>query len=243
MINKIREAMGLLSANFILLSSIVLTVWLPGSILLVYLRLYVFPETSGGDELRIFMQEYRVSNAIQLAFEPLYVGAILYAVSQLKQGLSVTYQESMTYAARRSFKVLGTRIGAALIMLPGFIFFVIPGIIIALRFALIDAVVVLEGVAGKSARKLSSQLTQGKRWHILGTIIVTFIGILIAIVIVSLILYLPLLILGKDEHFLIAVINECIINILLIIPTIVLFLFYWEAKNQRTISSSDQDIA
>ena len=232
MIQKIREAIGLFTANLTLFSLIVLTVWLPGSILLVYLRLYVFPDTSGGDEFRILAQEYRVSNAIELAFGPIYVGAMLHAVSQLKQGLRASYSESMTQAARRSFKLLGTRIGTGLIVLAGLIALVIPGIVLALRFALIDAVVVLEGVEGANARKLSERMTQGKRWSILGTMILTFVGLVIVSALVSFILYVPLSLVGQEENFSIALIDECINSILLSLPNIVLFLFYWDAKNQ-----------
>ncbi len=231
MIQKIREATKLLTANFVLFSSIVLTVWLPGSILLVYLRLYIFPETSGGDELRMFTQEFRVSSAIDLAFSPIYGGAIIYAAAQLKQGLRATYGASMAHAARRSFKLLGTRIGTGLIVLAGFIAFIIPGVFLSLRFALIDAVVVLEGVEGKRARSLSTQLTQGKKWKLLGTMILTILGVVIAMLLSSLILYLPLSLIGQDENFIVAVISECISNILLVLPIIVLFLFYWDAKD------------
>ncbi len=232
MIQKIREATGLLTANLALFSSIVLTVWLPGSILLVYLRLYVFPETTGGDEFRIFAQEFRIHNVIELAFNPVYVGAILYAASRLKQGLHTTYGESMIHGARRSYRLLITRIGTNLIVLAGFIAFIIPGVVLALRFALIDEVVVLEGVENTNAQNLSAKLTQGKRWNILRTIILTFIGVFIAIFLTSLILYLLLSLVGQDENFVIAVISECIMNILLVVPTIVLFLFYWDAKKQ-----------
>lgn len=228
-------------ANPVLFSSLVLTVWLPGSILLVYLRLYVFPETTGGDELRIFAQEFRVSNAIELAFGPIYMGAILYAASQLKQGLRATYSESMAHGARKSFKLLATRIGTGLIIFVGFIALIIPGIILALRFALIDAVVVLDGVEGGKARSLSTTLTQGKRWNILGTLTLTFIGVIVAILVTSFILYLPLSLIGQDENFVIAVITDCIANILLVMPSLVLFLFYWEAKNQQTISSPEDN--
>lgn len=231
MIQKIREAIGLLTANLALFSLIVLTVWLPGSILLVYLRLYVFPETSGGDEFRIFIQEFRVYNAIELAFSPLYVGALLHAASRLKQGLPAKYGESMTHAARRSFKLLGTRIGTGLIVLGGLIALVIPGVVLALRFALIDPIVVLDDVEGSSARNLSVQLTQGKRWNILATIILTFLVLLIASTLVFFLLYLPLSLAGEEENFVIAVIYECVTSILVTLVNIVLFLFYWDAKN------------
>jgi hypothetical protein len=210
MIQKTREAVGLFTTNLSLFSLIVLTVWLPGSILLVYLRLYVFPEITGGDELRIFAQEHRIASAIELAFGPLYVGATIYAASQLKKGLRPTYSESMAHAARRSFKLLGTRISTGLIVLAGLIALIIPGVVLALRFALIDTIVVLEGVEGASARNLSVQL----------------------IFLVSFILYLPLELAGQSENFVIAIICECVNNILLSLLTIVLFLFYWDAKNE-----------
>jgi hypothetical protein len=232
MIQKIREATRLLIENLVLFSAIVLTVWLPGSILLVYLRLYIFPETSGGDELRMFAEEFRVSSAIDLAFSPIYVGAIIYSTSQLKQGLHATYSASMAHAARRSFKLLGTRIGTGLMVLAGLVAFIIPGVFLMLRFALIDAVVVLEGIDGKRARNLSTQLTQGKKWNILGTMILASIGIII----ISFILDLPLSFIGKDENFIVAVISECMLNILLVLPTIILFLFYWDAKNKPVVS-------
>ena len=112
----------------------------------------------------------------------------------------------------------------------------IPGVILALRFALIDAIVVLEGVDGASARNLSVKLTRGKRWNILGTMILTFIGLIVAIFLVSFILYLLLGLAGQDENFVVAVICECVNNILLSLFTIVLFLFYWDAKNEPSDS-------
>ena len=232
MMRKISEANKIFFSNLILFGSIVLTVWLPGSILLVYLRLYVFPGTTGGKEIQMFVQEYRVSNLIELAFGPLYVGAILHAASQLKQGLHPTYRQSMAYAATRSFKLLMTRIGTGLIVFVGLIALVIPGIVLLLRFALIDAIVVLAGLEGASARNLSVKLTKGKRWKILGTMILTFVGIALTIALVSLCLYLPLSLTGQTENFVIALICECITNLLLALPVIILFLFYWDAKNQ-----------
>jgi len=232
MIQKIRSAVELFTANLTLFSLIVLTVWLPGSILLVYLRLYVFTETVGGDEFRALTQEYRVSNAIELILGPFYVGALLHAASQLKQGLRASYSESMSHAARRSFKLLGTRIGTGLIVLAGLIALVIPGIVLALRFALVDAVVILEGVEGANARKLSVRMTQGKRWSILGALVLTVVGVTVVSALVSFMLYLPLSLVGQRENFVIALIYECINSILFALLYIVLFLFYWDAKNQ-----------
>ena len=236
MIQKISEATKLLCSNLRLFSSISLTIWLPGSILLVYLRFYVFPGMTGGDETRMFIQEFRVSNVIELAFGPLYLGALIHVTAQLKQGLPAKYRASMAFAATRSFKLLGTRIFSGLIVGLGLLCFVIPGIVMALRFAFIDAIVVLEDRSGVDAQARSTQLTQGKRWKILGTMTLTVIGLSLAVFLVSFILYLLLALIGQSDNFIVAVMVECINNILLIIPVIVLFLFYWEAKNQAPVT-------
>jgi multisubunit Na+/H+ antiporter MnhB subunit len=96
---------------------------------------------------------------------------------------------------------------------------------------LIDAVVVLEGVEGANARQLSVRMTQGKRWSILGAVVLTVVGLIVVSVLLSFILYLPLSLVGQEENFAIALIYECINNILFALLNIVLFLFYWDAKN------------
>jgi len=234
MLQKIREATQLYFSNLTLFSSIVLTVWLPASIVLVYLRLYVFPESTGGDELQIFLKEYRWSSVIDLAFGPIYSGAVLYAASQLKQGLDITYLQAMAHGARRSFSLLGTRIVTNFIVGIGFILLIIPGIVLALRFAVVDSTVVLDGTSGVSARNRSATLTQGKRWNILGTMILTCLGVLIAIGLTSFVLYFLLSLTGQEENYVVAVISECISSVFITFPAIVLFLFYWESKTEET---------
>jgi hypothetical protein len=241
MLQNIKEAIELFIKNCGLFSLIVLTVWLPGSILTVYLRFYVFPEMAGGDELRILVQELRINTAIETIFGPFYIGALLYASSQWKQGIKTSYRDSMVHAARKSFKLLRTRIVTGLIILVGFIAFIVPGIILSLRFALVDAVVVLEGKEGSSARNLSTYMTQGKRWHILGSITLTFIGVLFLLIPIDEILYLLLSFMGQSDNFVITVIYDCIVNILFSLPILVLFMFYWEAKRKRSSIELEDD--
>ncbi len=235
MLEKIRKAIQLFAAHWKLFSLIVLTVWLPGSIVLAYLSLYVFPKMTGGNEVRMFFQEMRVENALETVFGPFYVGALLHALSQIKRGLPVNYSQSMAHAARRSFKFLVTRLVTRLIILAGFLAFIIPGIVLALRFALIDAVVTLEGVEDSQARSLSARMTKGKRWQILGTMILTNVGLLVLIAVTFFLLSLPLSLIGQEQNFTLEVIAGCISSVFSAIPIIVLFLFYWDAKTEQVV--------
>lgn len=231
MIDKITEAVKLLRSNFVLFSKIILTVWLPGSLLIVFLRYYIFPDMVGDDIMGSLAMEIRISNLIELAFSPIYIGALLYALSRIKQGLNVTYTESMSYGSKRSFKLFATRLSTGLIVFLGFIALIIPGIILALRFTLVDEAVVLARVNGSQARKLSAKLTEGKRIEIGFTITITIILAIIFSGLLSWLFYLPLSIIGQEGNFLWDVINECSLSIIFSIMYIVLFLFYWDRKN------------
>jgi uncharacterized membrane protein len=210
---------------------------LPGSILIWYLELV------GEDKLGItfYLEPGRhitlsinVGTAIGLIFGPLYVGAILYAASQLKQGLGANYHQCMTYAVRRSLQLLGTRTIAGFIILGGLIALVIPGVILALRFALVDAIVILEGVGGTRALNLSAKMSQGKKWSLLGAITLAFIGVIGALYLVTALVSLT----GQHESsFAISVITSCIGVLLLQFPVFVTFLFYWEAKCQALVAN------
>lgn len=238
MISEIRGATQMLIKNFGLLSALKLTIWLPGAILLVYLRLYVFPEMEGGDEARIYLQELRIANIIELAFGPFYIGAILYAASKIQQGQIPSYGASMAHGARKSFKLLLTRVLVSFITLIGVIALIIPGILLALRLSFTDAIVVLEGVTGLQACNLSQKLTKGKKWDIFLTIILVFIGIVLALL---LFVQLPLGLLGFDQTLAAQVLAECIVQILLIVPVLVLFMFYWSAKH-ATAAPPEQEV-
>ena len=228
MISEIRDATQIFVKNFGLLSALKLTIWLPGSILLVYLRLYVFPEMMEGDETRIYLQELRISNIIELAFGPLYIGAILHAASQFQQGHTPSYGASMAHGARKSFKLLLTRILVSLITIIGLIAFIVPGILLALRLSFTDAIVVLEGTTGLQACNLSQTLTKGKKWDIFLTIILVFLGLIFGII---LLIEFPLGLLNQDQNLIVQVLSECIYQILFIVPVLVLFMFYWNVKH------------
>lgn len=229
MISEIRGATKLFFKNFQLFSALVLTVWLPASILLVYLRLYVFPEMTGGDEWQMALQEIRISSLIELTFNPLYVGAILYAASRFQQGQKTSYGEAMAHGARKSFKLLGTRLLAGILTALGLLAFVAPGIFIALRFSLIDSIVVLEGSTGFQAGNISYQLTKGKGLDIFLTVITVGVTLIIPFLLVDSFLSL----IGQSENIILQVFYECFYNIIFVIPTLVLFLFYWEARHPK----------
>ena len=78
MLRKFVEAIRLFCTNFVLFASIILTVWLPGNLLAEYLIWYV----PSDDE---FGRSFRVGALIEGVFGPIYCGALVYALAQLKR--------------------------------------------------------------------------------------------------------------------------------------------------------------
>ncbi|HEY9648126.1 MAG TPA: glycerophosphoryl diester phosphodiesterase membrane domain-containing protein [Chroococcidiopsis sp.] len=231
MLQKISEAIRLFKTHWLLLSAIVLTVWLPGSIILAYFRFLIFADS---DPFQAMVQETRISNLIETAFGPIYVGAMMQVLAGAKQGRLVSYAEAMRCGAQTCFKMFTTRLVSGLIVLGGLILLIVPGILLAVRYALIDPVVALEGRSGKGARQRSVALTQGRRWQLLGASVVSFLLVMLVSVVASLVIYFPVGLMGQQDNFFAAVLYNCIASILFSFLFVVVFLFYWEGRSQHS---------
>ena len=148
MLGKFREAISLFSSNISLFSRIILTIWLPGNIIINYLDYYVFYEAD-------FIGLMRANMWIQGIFGPIYIGALIYALSKLKQYQMVTYTEAITAGFRNWQRLWWARFIAGLFIALGFIALIVPGIFLTIRYALIDSVVILEGADASESRKRS----------------------------------------------------------------------------------------
>lgn len=87
MLSKFIEATRLLYANLRLFSSIILTVWIPGNLFSNYLTYYVFGEED-------ILETFRITGVIEGIFGPIYIAAMIYTLSQLKQGHHPSYSEA-----------------------------------------------------------------------------------------------------------------------------------------------------
>jgi len=182
MAGKFSEAVRLLWGNLGLFSAIILTVWLPGNILTNYVAYHV---VEPGDEYSGYMS---LNMWIETIFGPIYIGALVYAMFQIKSGRAVTYREAMGVGIRKWGSLFAARFAAGILILLGSIALVIPGIILAVRYSLLDAPVVIEGKGASAARARSTALTIGRRWRIFWAAILFFIVYMI----LGITIYLPL---------------------------------------------------
>jgi len=224
---KFIESYRLLGSNLLLFGLLVLTVWLPGNIL-INLILFDNPEREAAT--------FRLNQMIEGFFSPIYVGAILHALAEMQRGRTVGYSEAISVGLRGWGRLFGARFFTGFFILLGLVALIVPGIILMVQYALLDPIVVLEGRSGPEARSRSKGLTQGRRWQILVAGILfygTFLPFTIG-------LYA---ILGGMElitNVATAVALDCIMNLISAVITILMFLFYWEAILSEKAGSTEE---
>ena len=79
---------------------------------------------------------------IEGIFAPIYIGALVYALSQLKQGFRPTYAEAMAVGLKNWGRLFGTFFVAGLLIGIGYLALIIPGIILSVRYALLAPAVI-----------------------------------------------------------------------------------------------------
>jgi len=228
MIAKFSEAFHLLRQNLGLFTAIILTVWLPGHILINGLAYNL----EGASELI----DFKLTLWIEGIFAPIYIGALVHALFRIKSGQTVTYREAIAVGYKNWGTLFGARFVAGAYTLLGLIAFIIPGVILAVRYALLDSAVIVEGRGMSASRTRSIDLTAGMRWQIFLAAVLYFIGFMG----LSFLIYLPLGFAESLDIMPVGVVIDCILEVAFSIIQIVMFLFYWEAtQHRRVIEASD----
>jgi len=226
MLAKFAEAIGLLCKNLFLFSSIILTVWLPGNVLGIYLAYYVYPEAQG-------LQSIWIKGCTEAIFGPIYIAAMIHALSKRKEGERPRYFDAMAVGFRNWGRLFVAQLLAGLLIGIGFVALFVPGVILLVRYALLDEVVVLEGTGTDRARRRSTELTTGIRWQIFWAGLLFSAGFLL----ISYLVYLPVDFLLERWPLLCTMATEvaldCVLDVTYAIIQIVMFLYYWQAVHQK----------
>jgi hypothetical protein len=160
MFEKLDAAARLLIGRGVAVVLIVLTLWLPGNLLLNYLV-----AEQGWDELSPSL--LAMGLAYELLSAPLLAGALFALMRESLYGGQAGYAGAMAAAWRRYGLLFANRLIIQVLVGVGLLAFIVPGLWLMARWALADAVVLFEGVTPAEARARSLALTEGKRLELL----------------------------------------------------------------------------
>jgi hypothetical protein len=233
------ETFRLFAGHLHLFTLISLTVCLPGHVLLNYFRFF-------DPSAESMVHALQAGWLIQTVFDPLAVAATLVALARIKRGLPVDYVAAIGEGAGAWGRLLAVRFvvnvalwlpgltwvaidraGHGLLVVAGILLAALTGaiLIVLVRCAVVDAVVVLGGGNFLTAWGRAAALTAGRRWRIVWAAAAVF-GLLVGAVLLSTLVFrlVPAL-----NHFVVRVLVDCALAVGQSLVTIALFLFYWQA--------------
>lgn len=200
---------------------VVLTIWLPANFLLNYLLLVVLNDPG-------FLAEFFIGSLLQCLLYPIEIAAVLIILEGRDRGVRVSYGTAIQRALRRWFRVFLTEQITSIFIVLKLFLLIVPGVIAALRYALVDPVTALEGAWPSEAMARSSELTAGNRLQILWTIL----SFLVAQYILLTILGIPFAIVGWDKKLVGAVFLSCVDSLTFSLLGAFIYLFYAEGKRR-----------
>ncbi|MGA2699621.1 MAG: hypothetical protein ABSH35_00800 [Isosphaeraceae bacterium] len=225
---KMVMAFRLLLGQLPLFAALVLTIWIPGHLLI---DMAVAGKPNQADSLTAL----QLGNLVEIVFGPIYSAGIITALAARMAGEKTSYVEAMRAGLHHWGRLFGARIVAGLLVGLGIVALIVPGLVLAVRYSLIDEVVVLEGAGARAARQRSSQLTWGKGLLIFRAGVVSIALIMTFSISLEKLLDLA----GLQNQVLAADARDCLISVFAVFFSCLLFLYYWEARQQEANAESE----
>ena len=219
---KLGTALFLLFEQFAVIAGLMLLIKLPSNIAIDRM---VARNPNPVDPFDVL----RLRFLVDLFFGPIYMAGIVTLLANRMEGLQTTFIEAARAGLHNWARLFAAQIVSRVFILCGLLLFIVPGIVLAIRYCLIEEVVVLDGAGVADSRARSSALTAGKELKIL------------AAGAVSIFLVVSFSLLGVDlaeqagllDHPLSRAAVLSLVDVFTIFNSIVLFLYYWEARAER----------
>ena len=150
------------------LAAVVLAYSLPLNLVAEYLVYEHFGVDDIGASMRIYSLVYA-------ALGPFLACAAIVATRAREEGRTLSSGSVVREAAERWGQLIKVQIPASVMIVLGLIAFIVPGIILAGRWALIESVSIVEGRSSSECRSRSRELLAGHVPWVLGTLVLLFL--------------------------------------------------------------------
>ena len=220
--SAIGQGFRLWFSNFVFVTKIILVVWLPIEVIKNYLIYAAGAQDSPG--------LFRIEGLLAEFVGTLVTAAMLFGVVEtIRTGKNPSVRDCYRWGMSRWGIMIAATVGAGLQIILGLVLLVIPGLIFWTWYALVEQVVVVESVSAKDALRRSRELSKGHRLKLVGFgafflfyAILVFFGGGMAI--------------GIHEAWWTAALMDCIFDVALVLPNIVLLVFYLQLQQQAGIT-------
>jgi hypothetical protein len=163
---------------------------------------------------------------------PLTNGALTIAAADRILGGHAEWREIWMLLFRRLGKLLSAVIPAAIVVTIGCVFLVIPGLIMALLFAFVSPVVLIEGLSGRAALERSTTLVRSD-WLRVALVLITFGIVRFVAQLVAGIFVAP------SAIFVGSLLSDLFTMVMLPIPVLGTVLLYFDVRRKRENFTND----
>jgi hypothetical protein len=118
-----------------------------------------------------------LGGVVTLVTRPILLGALFHGTVRDLDGERPSMADCLRAGRRRWGTLLGLSIWSGLLIGLGFIFLVVPGVMLAVRWAVAGPLVALGGDGIQGSMERSAELTEGRRWSIFLLYLIVFIAI------------------------------------------------------------------
>jgi hypothetical protein len=163
---------------------------------------------------------------------PLTNGALTIAAADRILGGHAEWREVWMLLFRRLGKLLSAVIPAAIVITLGCLFFVIPGLVLALFFTFVSPVVLIEGLGGRAALERSTTLVRSD-WLRVALLLMTFAIVRFVAQLVANIFVAP------SAIFVGSLLSDLFTMVMLPIPVLGTVLLYFDIRRKRDNFTND----
>lgn len=140
--------------------------------------------------------------------------ATVLATDYYYQEKDVTIGDIIKQSARKWPGLIGMAFIIMLVSTIGFVFLIVPGIFLLVKYSLALPLYVMEDISVPTALSRSFHMTKGKFWTIFGTIFVLWMVIMLAGWIAQLILMLPAMVISSIVVYIIMTVFSALVQVL-----------------------------
>jgi hypothetical protein len=221
--NILQQSWQIYRQHFPVILAVVVTVWTPLELLSSYMDAFVFGEDD-------FRKSWKFAQFLENFFGIIATAGVIFIGHESLMGQKASFGAAISIGFSSWTRMWWTRFLCALALLLGIVLLIVPGVYLAVRFALVEPIAVQERISGSVAMRRSYALTEGRFWLVV-RLGLTLLAIIIGAIAVFI---LPTAFIPALDHWLIDAASQIAGDIVIAFVTIALVTTYSQFKNQQT---------
>ena len=179
------------------------------------------------------MAASRIDMLVESVFGSLVAASLLQALAhKIRTGRDLGVGAALTLGMKSWSNVFAARFRVGLYMLLGAVLLVVPAIYWAVKYSLVDEIVVLDGSSSRRALDASGELTRGHGWKILGVGFLAVLPIVVA-------QFAGGVVAGLTESWLLTAVVDCVNDVIYRFFIVVTLLVYLGVGGRMDASEDD----